>query len=881
MRLAQGLAELAKVQLRLDDESLRRQDSEALFDRVFSAMADAVVLVDPRGEISRANQAAIRLTGRALEELVGLRPKDIFGPGVPTTPWELFRLAPGGTVESIDAYIHATGDRALPVGVSCAAIQDSNGKVVGAVYAARDMSRRKEAEEQREVQLRLTQILARAQTVAEVFTHVLQAVGESFGWQVAAAWLPDPGNLTLSCQHLWRSEALALTERPGTRLLRECGDTVSRVWQSGEVEWREGLEEDLSARWTNARLSCGLYLPLEDGGKVLGVIELLGDAREPMRDAVVELLAGMAKQIGGFIERRHARESRDKMELFQSAFENAPAGMALFGVEGDSRGRILQVNEALCNYLDTPAEEILARGLEDLTYPNDRDAHVASMEALSAGELSTSSLETRYVRSTGELLTGILHCSLLRDGIGKPIYVIGQLQDITEAKRLQHELAEKALHDPLTKLPNRVLFMELLGRALSQGKRQDTSAAVIFADLDNFKVINDSLGHGAGDELLVGVAKRLAQIIRPSDTVSRFGGDEFTILCQDLKGDEDLDAITRRIKNEMAAPFDVQGRQVVLTLSLGIAASGRGESPEELLRDADAAMYSAKAGGRARHAIFDHSMRRRAVKRLETEQALRRAIDNEELRLAYQPQVNLETGDVFGFEALLRWHDPERGLTPPLDFIPLAEETGLIIPIGEWVLTAACHQAKIWRDAQPENPLKMSVNISVRQLADPSFPATVRRVLDEAGVQPDDIWLEVTESALIQEENENGSIFEALHNLDGLGMRLAIDDFGVGTSSLNRFRELPPVAAVKIDRLFIQSLHTHHRDRRIAAAAIALANALDAATVAEGVETSDQASMLREMGCELAQGFYFAAPEPAVEFEALMGPGKSRTYSMA
>jgi len=271
-----------------------------------------------------------------------------------------------------------------------------------------------------------------------------------------------------------------------------------------------------------------------------------------------------------------------------------------------------------------------------LTHPNDRDAHLTSMEALLTGELSISALETRYVRPAGDVVTGILHCSLLRDQTGRPIYGVGQLHDITERKRVERELAHHALHDPLTGLPNRVLFMDRLEHALRQAERRTTRAAVIFADLDNFKVINDSLGHSAGDELLIAVANRLAEVLRPADTVSRFGGDEFPILCQDLSCDDDLGAITERISSEMSAPFDVQGREVFLTLSLGIAASGDGEAPEELLRDADAAMYSAKAGGRARHAVFDRSMRKRAVKRLELEASLRRAIEREELRLVYR-----------------------------------------------------------------------------------------------------------------------------------------------------------------------------------------------------------------------------------------------------
>ena len=815
-----------------------------------------------------------------------MHPADIFGPGVPTSPWELFRLAPGGTLESIDAYIHTMGDRARPVGVSCAAIQDSNGKVVGAVYVARDTSRRKEAEEQREAQLRLTRSLATSRTIAEMFSEVLTAIGESFGWQLAAAWLLDPSGTAMSCQEIWHSPTVApegvVTERSTPPVKRGLG-AVGAVWERGQVEWSDEVTREPDSPWAGlaagSELQGGLYLPVTSGGETLGVIELLGTSREPPGEVVVELLVGMGEQIGGFIERRRAQESLDKMELFQSAFESAPVGMALFGVEGGSRGRLLQVNDALCEFLGSSAEAVLDKGLQALTHPNDVDALMTSMEALFTGELSLSALETRYVLPAGDVVTGILHCSLLRDSTGRPIYVVGQLHDITERKRVERELAHHALHDPLTGLPNRVLFMDRLGHALLQAQRRESRAAVIFADLDNFKVINDSLGHSAGDELLIAVAKRLERILRPADTVSRFGGDEFTILCQDLSGEgDDLDAIAERISSEMSAPFDVQGRQVFLTLSLGIAASGHGESPEELLRDADAAMYFAKATGRARHAIFDKWMRRRAVKRLELEHALRRAMDAEELRLVYQPQVDLQNGEIFGFEALLRWDDPRRGVIPPLEFIPLAEETGLIIPIGEWVLVQACRQARRWLDAQPDRPLKVSVNISVRQLADQAFPGTLRRVLDETGVQANDLWLEVTETALIEEEHE--AIFDALANLERLGMRLAIDDFGIGFSSLNRFRQLPPVAAVKIDKLFIDGLRAHSADRAIVAAAIGLATALGATTVAEGVETLDQVASLREMGCDLAQGYHFSRPKPAEEFEPLMGPGRRRTLSV-
>ena len=881
VRLAQGLAQLADVQLRLDAETLRRQDSEALFDRVFSAMADAVLLIDPRGKVSRANQAAVRLTGRAADELVGLHPADIFGPGVPTSPWELFRRAPGGTLESIDAFIHGPMDRARPVSVSCAAIQDAKGKVVGAVYAARDTSRRKEAEEQREAQLVLTRILATSRTIPEMFSQLLEAIGERFGWHLAAGWLPDPAGETLVCRAVWHSPRVAPelvdSELPSIPM-SNLKATAAAVCETGRATLSREIGRDRDFVWGRVALQAGLrggmYVPIASGGQVLGAIELLDADPEPSSETMVELLVGMGRQTGDFIERKRAQEALDKMELFQSAFESAPIGMALFGVEGKNRGGVVQVNASMCRLLGARAEDLLGRGLQALTHPDDLDAQINAMEALLKGDRSVAALETNYVRPDGKVVTGIMHCSMLRDQTGRPLYGVGQLQDITERKRVEQELAHRALHDPLTGLPNRLLFMERLGHALALAERRETTAAVIFADLDNFKVINDSLGHAVGDELLKRVANRLTRLLRPGDTVSRFGGDEFTILCEDVKGDGGLATIANRISDGMSTPFEIQGRKIFLTLSLGMV-EGRRDcgAPDELIRDADAAMYAAKASGKARFAVFDKAMRSRAVKRLELEHELRRAIEQDRLRVVYQPQIELSTGAIFGFETLLRWEDPDRGSIPPLEFIGLAEETGLIIPIGEWVIEQACLQARRWLDAQPGAPLKVSVNLSVRQLADHMLPHTVSRILDETGVRAEDLWLEITESALIE---ENGSNLDALVNLERLGVGLAIDDFGIGFSSLNRLRQLPPVKAVKIDRAFIEGLALHSADRAIVAAAIGLAGALDATTVAEGVETPEQVASLRQLGCDLAQGFYFSHAKPAQAFEEIMGAGRRR-----
>lgn len=393
----------------------------------------------------------------------------------------------------------------------------------------------------------------------------------------------------------------------------------------------------------------------------------------------------------------------------------------------------------------------------------------------------------------------------------------------------------------------------------------------MFIDLDRFKVVNDSLGHTAGDEILVEAARRIGSVLRPGDTVARLGGDEFTVLCE---GATQVDAIgvAERIVEALVRPFSIRGRDAFLSASVGIAASGGPDDSAELLvRDADAAMYRAKGGGGGAYAVFSKAMLGSAVKRLELETSLRRAIERDELCLFYQPQVSLATDAIIGFEALVRWRHPERGLVSPGEFIPLAEETGLIVPIGEWVLREACREARRWRDHHPSRgPLKISVNISPRQFAEPGLAGLVSATLAATGVPPEDLWLEITET-VVMDERVSGA--ELLTELKNIGVGIAIDDFGIGFSSLRRLKELPWVDAVKLDKSFIDGVCTRSGDRAIVAASISLAHALEAATVAEGVETADQAAALRELGCELAQGYLFARPMPREDVDALLAPG--------
>ena len=422
---------------------------------------------------------------------------------------------------------------------------------------------------------------------------------------------------------------------------------------------------------------------------------------------------------------------------------------------------------------------------------------------------------------------------------------------------VQRRLAHQADHDPLTDLPNRGAFLDRLTRALASTERTDRWVLVLFLDLDRFKVVNDSLGHRAGDDLLRQVAARLRTAVRPGDTVARFGGDEFTMLCEDIEGEAHALRVVERVRAVLQRPFPLGDSELFATSSIGIALGrGRAESPETLVENADAAMYRAKDRGGDCFEVFDEQMRARAVHRLATSTALHRAVERGEFRVVYQPTIRLATGQVEGVEALVRWDRPDHGLVPPGEFVPLAEENGLIVPIGAFVLEEACRQARRWtRSGQGVGPT-VSVNLSARQLVDPGLLPLVRGALERSGVDPATVCLEITESVLMGDVSASGTV---LSELKALGLRLVVDDFGTGYSSLTYLQRFP-VDGVKVDRTFVAGLGTSSDDDAIVRAVIGLAHGLGLQAVAEGVETQDQLDRLVELDCDLAQGYRLGRP---------------------
>jgi diguanylate cyclase (GGDEF)-like protein len=438
-----------------------------------------------------------------------------------------------------------------------------------------------------------------------------------------------------------------------------------------------------------------------------------------------------------------------------------------------------------------------------------------------------------------------------------------------ERKHAEMELSHKAMHDALTGLPNRTLFLDRLKLAVMRAKRAHHSVmAVMFVDLDGFKPINDTYGHEIGDQLLVALAGRLHDGLRASDTAARFGGDEFMILCEDVTGLQDVISIAQRILGAIEEPFVVGNERLEVRASMGIAITdGKGDTAESLIRNADAAMYGAKEQG-VQFEVFDDDIRTRVRERVEMERQLRRAVQEGDFRLLYQPQVDLRSGEIVGLEALLRWDHPTQGLIEPGEFLWLAEETGLINRIGDWVLEETCLQAAQWRESGPRRtPLRVCVNLSARQHADPGLVETVRRIVAEAGIDPSSLCLGITERVVMSDAD---AAIEMLRALKSLGVVISIDDFGSSESSLGALKRFP-IDVLKVDRSFVSGLGEDGEDAAIVGAVINMAHALGILTVADGVESREQVEHLKSFGCDVGQGHFFARPRPVEAIGELLG----------
>jgi diguanylate cyclase (GGDEF)-like protein/PAS domain S-box-containing protein len=569
---------------------------------------------------------------------------------------------------------------------------------------------------------------------------------------------------------------------------------------------------------------------------------------------------------------------------FRAMFDQAAISIVFI----DDDGIIHHMNPAFEKLLGYGSEELLGRRASTLSPAEDAVITRAAMAELRAGDRDSVTVEKRFIRRDGATIWCSVTISRFR-AEGDAVTVVGMLYDITNRKELETRLSHQAFHDPLTGLANRARLLDRIEHALAAPDRLPSSLAIVYVDLDDFKKVNDSLGHAAGDALLRTVAERLLNATRGSDTVARLGGDEFAILLENVRGDDDVLVVADRVVRAMRAPIVVEGKEMFVGASVGVARGGvDGDEPataDLLLRNADVALYRAKGAGKGRHVMYERGMQEAALERLELESALRHAVmgaeGGEELLLHFQPIVELDGERVVGVEALSRWAHPTLGLLPPMRFIPLAEETGLIVPLGRWVLNEACRWGAGWvggrRSLDRLRPLTLTVNVSPIQLRDPAFVEDVRRALRDSGFPANLLLLELTESVFLAEDE---ATLATLHAIKALGVRLAIDDFGTGYASLSYLQQFP-LDVLKIDRRFIDGMCRGGSEAALARTIIALGDSLALRTVAEGVARPQQQEQLRALGCEYGQGFLFAQPVPPEEITRLLDEGVARASEAA
>ena len=803
------------------DESAHRE-----LAAIVDSSLDAIIGVDLEGVITSWNPAAVTLYQWTAAEVVGTSILALLPGDQAHQLRELFAgLAVGVAVPDREALGWRKDGSSFAVDLRLSAVRNRRGDVVGFSGLARDISER--AALRRAAEADSARLLA-AQSLAHVGSCELDLATGGTVWS----------------DESWRM--LGLPPEPGASFDR----FVDAVHAGDRPRVRAALD-----LLTDGQVPEPLeYRVVRPGGEVRWVREVFAVGRDGHGQPVTAL--GTKLDITDI---RVAEEGRSTAEeILRQGFEHSAVGMLV----SDRDGRTTTVNAAYLEVAGRTAAELIGAQGSEWVHPDDVEVTAAPRAAMLRGELDTYALEHRVRRPDGTVRWVHKTVSLIRGSDGEPAFFLGQVQDVTDRKRVESELAHQAFHDPLTALPNRALLTDRITQALARSDRSSGAVTALFLDVDQFKVVNDSIGHAAGDELLVLVAQRLQAVVRPGDTLARFGGDEFVIVCDGV-AEGDVELLGVRVAEAVRAPFALDGREVTVTVSAGIASAGPGADAESLLRDADSAMYRAKERGRNCVVVFDDAMHRRATERLDTELQLRHALGRGELVVHYQPLLELSTGRVTGVEALVRWQHPVRGLLTPSVFMELAESTGLVVGIGEWVLEAALAQVQRWRSTLPgAEGLTVAVNLSARQVAEPGLCDLVRRVLVGTGIEPSAVHLEMTESVVM---NDGAVYVEVLTELRALGVGISVDDFGTGYSSLSYLKRLP-VDTLKVDRSFVDGLGgTDPHDRSIVVAVLSLASALGLDVVAEGVETEAQLGELTALGVRSAQGFLWMRPSPAEE----------------
>jgi diguanylate cyclase (GGDEF)-like protein/PAS domain S-box-containing protein len=781
-------------------------------NEIINTMVDVLFVCDRDSRIQFANDASQHLLGYKPDELTGLRIEEILA----SRDDDLNATLRRRSVRSAEYAFRSRDGEKVDLTLSISPVIHQ-GEAAGAIIIGRDMRERKRAE--REARRAVTLLHSTLDSTADGILvtddrgHIL-----TYNQRFVDMWRIPQDIIDTADERLVRSTVIDQVSQPV-----EYEQTIATLYAQPEAESFELLE--------------------------------FRDGRRFERYSIGRTIEGIAKvRVWSFrdVTARFAAEAalRESEVRYRLLFEQNAAGVYVTNVQGE----IVDCNSTFANLVGAKRNDLVGKSVGDLYERRMERDELASM-LQDAGMLNGVEIELR--RFDGARVWALQNLALV--GQGENAMIHATVVDISDRKRAEEQIEFHAYHDVLTHLPNRRLFTDRLALGINRARRSGRSLAVMFIDLDHFKSVNDTLGHTAGDELLLEMSQRLRDCIREDDTVARLGGDEFTIILAELRHPEDAAQVAQKILETVQVPMTISGMPIEVSASIGIALYPvDGFDVETLLRNADSAMYRAKESGRNNYQLCTEQMKTRALERLSLETRLRKAMQLNQLILHYQPQVSLTTGRIIGVEALVRWNDPERGLIEPLAFIPMAEESRLIFPIGEWVLHNACVQAREWRDCGLP-PMRMAVNLSARQFQSYDLADLVRRTIADARIDPAVLDLEITESTAMQ--NAELSI-EVLRSLCDIGVAISIDDFGTGYSSLNYLKRFP-INAVKVDRAFVNGVATNESDGAIVSAVIAIARTLRLRVVAEGVETEDQYAFLQRRQCDEAQGFYFSRPVDA------------------
>jgi len=747
------------------------------------------------------------------------------------------------------------------------AVRDDTGRVIAIEGVAREITARKRAEDETRLLQTLTQSIGEAADLDSALSVALEQVCVFTGWEYGEAWMPNPQGRLLERAFTWVAGASGAREfkaRSEGRSFSHGEGLPGRVWSSRQPVWLQ----DVTFLARAFGLRAAVAIPVLSREEVVAVLTFYMRERREEDAGLLALVSVVAGQLGSVIQRKRTEEAlRASEEKFRAVAETASDAI----VVADSAGEVTYFNTGAERTFLLPSREALGRPLTALLPERFHETYQTEVGyVLAAGAPAGGrTIEVAARRSDDSEFP--VELSLASWTARGQTFVTAIIRDITDRRQAEEQIRHLAFHDALTGLPNRLLFGDRLQMAINHARRYRQRVAILFVDIDRFKVINDSLGHSRGDQLLQDVAGRLRECLREDDTIARFGGDEFTLLLSNVTRVEDAVNVAGKILKALEAPFLLpSGSELFVTPSIGVALyPDDGHDLETLVKNADAAMYQAKEQGGNRYQLYTPALNAMALGLLTMENELHQALAREEMVVHYQPLQDLRSGRIHGVEALVRWRHPRKGLLLPQEFISLAEVTGLIVPLGSYVLRTACAQVREWQQTgHPE--LMVSVNLSARQLQDPAFAPQVLAILAETGLEPRFLDLEITENNAMQSAS---STIEVLARLKAEGVRISIDDFGIGYSSLSYLRQLP-IDTLKIDQSFVRNIATVRGDSAIVTAVIVMAHALKLEVVAEGVETNSQLAFLGARRCDRIQGFLFSPPLRPEDLKPLLLAGE-------